>query len=96
MIIDKNNVELRRTLLTEAFKDESFKKDVDKACDELYDKVKAWVEALERIDPRIGNVFSVQARKKDADTFEEKLFRKNYIHDWNVTDDSPFLYTPTQ
>lgn len=87
MIIDNNKVELRRTLLMQAFKEPKFKNEIDKVSNELYDKVKAWVESLERIDPRIGNVFSVQSRIKDAETFEEKLFRKNYIHDWNVTDD---------
>lgn len=87
MILPKNNIEERKALLLEAFKDNQLKDEVIGISNELYDKVKAWVESLNRLDPRITNVFSVQSRIKDADTFEEKLFRKNYIHDWDVTDD---------
>ncbi len=86
MIVSKDNIELRKVLLLDAFKDEQLKAEIDGISDELYDKVKAWVESLNRIDPRIANVFSVQSRIKDADTFEEKIFRKNYILDWDVTD----------
>lgn len=86
MIIDKNNIDLRKSLLMDAFRDDSFKHEVEEVSNELYDKVKAWVESLDRIDSRITNVFSVQSRIKDADTFEEKLFRKNYIQDWDITD----------
>lgn len=86
MIIAKNDIERRRSLLLDAFKDDQLTEEVKGICNELYDKVKAWVDSLNRIDPRITNVFSVQSRIKDADTFEEKLFRKNYIHDWDVSD----------
>ncbi len=86
MIVGKDKVELRRTLLMDAFKDEAFRSEVKKVSNDLYDLIKAWVESLEQIDPRIVNVFSVQSRVKEEDTFEEKIFRKNYIRDWDVSE----------
>ncbi len=46
-----------------------------------------WAKSITKFDPRIDNVFSVQSRVKDETTFEEKIFRKNYIQEWKVTDD---------
>lgn len=85
-LIDKNETEARRELLMAAFEDAGFQDDVKKVAGEINAIIEQWVGSFDRFDQRIDNVFSVQGRVKEAETFAEKLFRKNYIWSWDVTD----------
>lgn len=87
MIVDKDKIEDRYARLMSAFADKEFQDEMEKVNEELKRIITDWVNSIDRIDPRIGNVFSIQSRVKDKHTFGEKLFRKNYIQDWNVYDD---------
>lgn len=85
-LIDKNDTEERRKRLMEAFTEVGFQDDVKMVAGEVNAIIEQWVGSFERFDKRIDNVFSVQGRVKEAETFDEKLFRKNYIWSWDVTD----------
>ena len=87
MFIDSTDIEKRRNYLMEAFCDEGFQKALLEECQRLEFIVKEFANKIEPINKRIGNVFSVESRVKSSRSFEEKLFRKDYIHRWNVTDD---------
>lgn len=86
-IVNVKDTERRRVLLIDAFKEPGFQKDIGDVCGILEAIIDKWVKSITKFDPRIDNVFSVQSRVKDETTFEEKIFRKNYIQEWEVTDD---------
>ena len=80
------NIEQKHALLMKAF-DEDFRKDLEHICTKIEDEIKKWIESADKIDDRIDNVFNVQSRVKSISSFEEKLYRKNYIKTWEVSDD---------
>lgn len=86
MIIDKNNETERHRLLMDAFQDEGFQDELSNVKEELEKWLRGWVKNMEALDDRIPNVYSVESRIKATATFEEKLHRKNYIKEWEVTD----------
>lgn len=79
------NIEQKYALLMEAF-DEDFRKKLENTCREIEDEIKKWIESADKFDDRIDNVFNVQSRVKSISSFEEKLYRKNYIKTWEVSD----------
>ena len=87
MIIEKTNISDRHRYLMEAFRDTTFQEDLKKVMKELKEWVSSWIKGMEELDPRISNVYSIESRIKGEKTFEEKLFRKDYIHDWDVYED---------
>lgn len=87
MLIDKDKIEERYEALMTAFSDEEFKKELGLIKEELKEWLEKWMSDMKPLDPRIDNVFSIEARVKGKSTFEEKLYRKNYIHEWPVSDD---------
>lgn len=87
MIIDKNNEAARHDALMEAFKDPEFQNKLDLVKSELEVWLGEWAGQLPPFDLRIDNVASVESRVKGEKTFEEKLYRKDYIKEWEVTDD---------
>ena len=80
-----DNIEQKHTLLMQAF-DEPFREDLRKICKDIEKAIKAWIESAAKFDERIDNVFSIQSRVKGILNFKEKLYRKNYIKTWNVSD----------
>lgn len=86
MVIEKNNTELRHEKLMEAFHDKGFYDELKKVCKQIKNVIENLLGTLDRFDSRIDNVFSIQARVKGETNFEEKLYRKNYIREWAVTD----------
>ena len=87
MIIDKNNEEARHKALMDAFKDPAFQASLEPIRDELQRWLEKWADELPMFDPRIKNVASIESRIKGETTFEEKLFRKDYVKEWDVSDD---------
>lgn len=79
------NMEQKCALLMQAF-DEPFREDLRKICKDIEKAIKAWIESAAKFDERIDNVFSIQSRVKGILNFKEKLYRKNYIKTWNVSD----------
>lgn len=86
MAIDKENLELRHDKLMEAFQDEGLRKELEIVCNEIYDIINAWLKTIENYDAGMENVFHLQSRVKGIPNFEEKLYRKNYIRDWDVSE----------
>lgn len=87
MVIDKKNETARHDALMKAFRDPVFQNDLNAIRQELEAWLKDWARQLQPFDPRISNVASVESRVKSEKTFEEKLYRKDYIKEWEVTDD---------
>lgn len=87
MLIEKDKVKERHEALMTAFSDEEFRNDLEKVKDEFKEWLEKWMVDMSPLDSRLKNVFSIEARVKGKSTFEEKLYRKNYIHDWPVSDD---------
>lgn len=78
------DIEQKHAILMEAYKDPTFQDDLKTQCAIIKEKIKAYAESIARITPRIDNVFSIEARVKKDFSFEEKLYRKNYIHEWDI------------
>lgn len=78
------DIQQKHTLLMEAYRDTTFQEDLEAKCAIIKAKIKAHAESIAKITPRIDNVFSVEARVKKDYSFEEKLYRKNYIRDWEI------------
>ncbi len=85
-IIDKQDIERREEFLLNAF-DTTFRKSLEEPRKELKKLFLDKSKSIKRKDNRIDNVFDVQSRIKEIDTFREKIYRKNYILDWDVYDD---------
>lgn len=78
------DIQQKHALLMEAYKDTTFQEDLEAKCAVIKAKIKAHAESIAKITPRIDNIFSVEARVKKDYSFEEKLYRKNYIRDWDI------------
>lgn len=74
------NIEKKHALLMHAFEDKELHDKLELVCREIKNKIIEWIESADKIDNRIDNVFSVQSRVKGISSFEEKLYRKNYIN----------------
>ena len=70
----------------EAFCDEGLRKELDDVCNKIYDIINAWLKTIENYDAGMENIFHLQSRVKGIPNFEEKLYRKNYIRDWEVSE----------
>lgn len=84
-LIPDSNIQAREGRLFEAF-DEPFRCSLEVHRDELKKLIEEWASLTTKIDGRIDNVFDVQSRIKEIDTFREKIHRKNYIIKWPVYD----------
>lgn len=87
MIIDKEKEQERCEALKKAFSEKGFQDELDHIRLELEKSIDSWANGMDNINSRINNVYSVESRVKDVESFVEKLFRKNYIRDWDVFDD---------
>lgn len=87
MIVDKQNEAERHQLLMDAFNDSAFQQNLEDARSELEKWLWDWASQMDPLDSRIHNIYSIESRVKDNKTFEEKLYRKNYIKEWDVSDD---------
>lgn len=81
------DVERKLSFLKEAFDDQEFQDELKKIEAEIKGRIKEWLDTIPPFDEKIGNVFTIQSRVKKSHSFEEKLYRKNYIYDWDVTAD---------
>lgn len=79
------DIQEKHRLLMEAF-DETFRKDLEDVCKNIEEVIKEYIEGIGKFDSRINNVFSIQSRVKGRASFEEKLYRKNYVKEWSVSD----------
>ena len=86
-LIEVNKERERYNALMEAFSDQSFRDELEEVKNALRLWLEEWMKGMPPLDKRIGNVFSIESRVKRIDTFEEKLFRKNYIQTWDVFTD---------
>ena len=86
MTIDKNETEKRHNVLMEAFCDKDFQADLEKAKEYLEGWLREWASKMGPLDDRIPMIFSIESRVKGEKTFKEKLHRKGYIEEWDVTD----------
>lgn len=86
-LIEVNKEQERYNALMEAFSDQSFRDELEEVKNALKLWLEEWMKGMPPLDKRIGNVFSIESRVKRIDTFEEKLFRKNYIQTWDVFTD---------
>lgn len=84
MILDKNKIKDRHDALMAAFRDNDFRNELESVKNDLKAWLEEWIGGMRKLDPRISNVFSIESRVKGEKTFEEKLYRKNYINDWDV------------
>lgn len=87
MIVEKHKEEERHQLLMAAFNDSTFQQELDAVRLELEKWLWEWASQREPFDRRIKNIYSVESRIKGSKTFEEKLYRKNYIKEWEVSYD---------
>ena len=87
MILDKNNDKDRFDAIMAAFKAKAFQDELEKVKDSLESWLKKWSKEFNRFDSRIDNYFSYESRVKSVHSFEEKLYRNNYIYDWDISDD---------
>lgn len=74
--------------LVAAFCDEAFEKELKEVRDELVKLIEKLLEGAEKQEPRLKNYFSIESRIKGIDSFKEKLNRKSYIRDWEITEDT--------
>ena len=86
-LIEVNKEQERYQALMEAFSDQAFRDELEEVKKRLEVWLEEWMKGMPQLDNRIGNVFSVESRVKGVHTFEEKLFRKNYIQTWDVYSD---------
>lgn len=74
--------------LVAAFCDEAFEKELKEVRDELVKLIEKLLEGAEKHEPRLKNYFSIESRIKGIDSFKEKLNRKSYIRDLEITEDT--------
>ena len=86
-LIEVNKEKERYDALMEAFSDQAFRKELEEVKETLKEWLEGWMNVMPPLDKRIGNVFSIESRVKGVHTFEEKLYRKNYIQTWDVHTD---------
>lgn len=87
MIVDKQKEAERHQLLMDAFNDSVFQQNLDAVRTDLEKWLFDWASQMEPLDRRIHNIYSIESRVKGDKTFEEKLYRKNYIKEWDVSND---------
>lgn len=83
--IDKEHE--RYQALMDAFSDQVFRNELEGVKNTMKGWLEEWMKKMPPLDNRIGNVFSIESRVKGVHTFEEKLYRKNYIQTWDVFTD---------
>lgn len=86
-LIEVNKEQERYQALMEAFSDPTFRDELEDVKNKLKVWLGEWMKGMPPLDNRIGNVFSIESRVKGVHTFEEKLYRKNYIQTWDVFTD---------
>lgn len=86
-IIPVKNREKRYEALKNAFEDHDFQKDIEEKCEEIRKRIDEYVKTMPKIDERMANVFSITSRPKGLDTFLEKIQRKDYVTQWDISND---------
>lgn len=86
-LIEVDKEQERYQALIEAFSDQAFRDELETVKGKLNVWLEEWMKGMPPLDTRIGNVFSIEARVKGLRTFEEKVYRKNYIQTWDVFTD---------
>ena len=81
------DIKEKHEMLIQAYTDHSFQEKLDKKRMDIKKIIEEHAKGLKRECSRIDNVFSIESRVKDISSFEEKLYRKNYITKWTVYDD---------
>lgn len=81
------NIEKRFILLKEAYKDDAFQQELKTKQQAIKERIEGWLDKIPRFDAKIENVFHIHSRIKSSESFEEKLYRKNYVYDWDVSED---------
>lgn len=84
-----NNDELKKkeALLLKAFTDPSFDQDLKKARLSIEELLNSFVSYLKTIlSPEQKIYENIESRPKSLDSFREKLYRKDYIKTWIITD----------
>jgi len=85
---EKNELEKREKLLIEAFSDSSFVKEIKNIRLEIEEEiVKFMIFLKNNLEPEQKIFENIETRIKGLHSFREKLYRKDYIKDWNVSGD---------
>lgn len=71
----------------EAYIDADFQNELKDVRDKIRNDFEEFAREIGRFCERIDNIFSFEARVKTADSFEEKIYRKNYIDKWEIDSD---------
>lgn len=77
----------KHKLLMEAYIDADFQSELKSIRDKIRNDFEEFAKKIGRFCERIDNIFSFEARVKTADSFEEKIYRKNYIDKWKINSD---------
>lgn len=77
----------KHKLLMEAYDDADFQNELKVVRDKIRNDFEEFARKIGRFCERIDNIFSLEARVKTADSFEEKIYRKNYIDMWEIDSD---------
>ena len=78
----------KHKLLMEAYIDADFQNELKGIRDKIRNDFEEFAKKIGRFCERIDNIFSFEARVKTADSFEEKIYRKNYIDKWEIIKDN--------
>lgn len=85
---EENILEKREKLLLEAFDDKAFVKEVKNIRLELEEELMRFILFLKENLTSEQKIFeNIESRIKSIQSFREKIYRKDYIKNWNVSDD---------
>ena len=85
---EENILEKREKLLLEAFDDKAFIKEVKNIRLELEEELMRFILFLKENLTSEQKIFeNIESRIKSIQSFREKIYRKDYIKNWNVSDD---------
>lgn len=83
-----NELNLKEKQLLEAYKDPDFEKKLKEVRLSVEEILKAFVVYLkDKLNPEQKIYENIESRVKSTDSFKEKIYRKNYIRIWEVSDD---------
>lgn len=85
---EKNEFDNKEKILIEAFSDLEFTKEIKSIRLEIEEELVKFVNFLKmNLEPEQKIFENIETRIKGIQSFREKLYRKDYIKDWKVSDD---------
>lgn len=85
---ERNEIEKKEAVLVEAFSEGAFVKDIKNARLEIEEELTKFIDFLKQnLEPEQKIFENIESRIKGVGSFREKLYRKDYIKDWIVSED---------